>query len=136
MCALAEIDIEVQGPDDVNPVRIVQANDWTRISPAELFRRLYRREEASHLDRVIYDSYEKLFVDRATDLHNADGGISGRAMLVSGLELTPEGLRWMKPPEGRIYVGGLQSNNINHCMGAFSGRPLTADRMRDRKSVV
>jgi histidine kinase/DNA gyrase B/HSP90-like ATPase len=130
MCALAEIDIEVQGPDDVNPVRIVQANDWTRISPAELFRRLYRREEASHLDRVIYDGYEKLFVDRATDLRNPDGSISGRAMLVSGLELTPEGLRWMRPPEGLIYVGGLQSDKIYYCMGAFSGRPLTADRMR------
>jgi hypothetical protein len=130
MCALAEVDIEVQGPDDANPVRIVQENDWTRISPAELFRRLYRREEASHLDRVIFDGYEKLFTDRATDLHSPDERISGRAMLVSGLELMPEGLRWMKQPEGFIYVGGFQSDKIHYCMGAFSGRPLTADRLR------
>jgi Histidine kinase-, DNA gyrase B-, and HSP90-like ATPase len=130
MCALSEVDIEVQGPDDADAVRIVQANDWTRISPAELFRRLYRREEASHLDRVIYDGYEKLFAERAADLRSPDGGISGRAMLVSGFELMPEGLRWMKPPEGYIYVGGFQSDKIYYCMGAFSGRPLTADRLR------
>ncbi len=130
MCALAEVDISVQGPDDAYPTTIVKANDWTRIPPAELFRRLYRREEASHLDRVIFDGYEKLFVDRATDLRGPDGRICGRAMFVSGFELMPEGLRWMKPPEGLIYVGGLQSDELFYCMGAFSGRPLTADRLR------
>jgi hypothetical protein len=129
MCALADVDIKIQGPEDAYPVRIIQANDWTRIPPGELFRRLYRKEEASRLDRVIYEGYEKLFVDRATDLRDSNGNISGRAMLVSGLELMPEGLRWMQPPEGLIYVGGFQSDELFYCMGAFSGRPLTADRM-------
>jgi hypothetical protein len=52
-------------------------------------------------------------------------------MLVSGWELMPEGLRMtMNPPEGLIYVGGYQADEIYHCMGAFAGRPLTADRLR------
>ncbi|MGA9567248.1 MAG: ATP-binding protein, partial [Candidatus Korobacteraceae bacterium] len=131
MCALAEVDIKVQGPDDEHAVRIVRANDWSRIPAVELFRRLYRREEASHLDRVIYDGYEKLFLDRSTELCADDGRICGRAILASGFELMPEGLRWtMHPPEGLIYVGGLQADELYYCMGAFSGRPLTADRLR------
>ena len=49
----------------------------------------------------------------------------------SGWELMPEGLRMtMNPPEGLIYVGGYQADEIYHCMGAFAGRPLTADRLR------
>ena len=125
------MDIEVQGPDDATPVRIVQGNDWLSIPAVELFRRLYRREEASHLDRVIYDAYEKLFADHATELRDDDGQVAGRVMLVSGFELMPEGLRMtMNPPEGLIYVGGYQADEIYYCMGAFAGRPLTADRLR------
>jgi hypothetical protein len=130
MCALAAIDVKVQGPEDQCPVRLIQADDWTRIPAAELFQRLYRKEEASHLDRVIYEGYEKLFIDHATDLRSADGRIVGRAMMASGFELMPEGLRWMKPPEGLIYVGGFQADELDYCMGAFSGRPLTADRLK------
>jgi hypothetical protein len=131
MCALAEVDIDVQGPDDPSPMRIVRGNDWASIPAGELFRRLYRREEASHLDRVLYDAYEKLFADQATELRDSDGQLAGRAMFVSGFELMLEGLRWMgRPPEGLIYVGGYQSDELPYCMGAFAGRPLTADRLR------
>ncbi len=130
MCALANVDISVQGPDDACPITVVRGDDWTKVPPAELFRRLYRREEASHLDRVILDGYEKLFADRATSLRSPDGRVCGRAMMVSGFELMPEGLRWMKLSKGLIYVGGLQSSELLYCMGAFSGRPLTADRLR------
>ena len=131
MCALAEVDINVQGPDDPLPVRIIEAGDWTRIPAAELFGRLYRREEASHLDRVIYDGYEKLFIDHASDLHDADGNICGRAMLASGLELLyNKGLRPMKPPEALIYVRGLQSDEMYYGMGVFCGKPLRADRLK------
>jgi hypothetical protein len=130
MCALADVDIKVQGPDDPHPVRIIQANDWTHIPAAELFQRLYRREEASYLDRIVYDGYEKLFVDHASELRDSDGQIVGRVMMASGLELIADGLRWMKPPEGLIYVGGFQADAIYYCMGAFAGSPLTADRLR------
>ncbi len=131
MCALAAVDVDVQGPDDPAPVRIVEANDWVSMPAVQLFRRLYRREEASHLDRVLYDAYEKLFAEQATELRDSDGQVAGRAMLVSGLELMPEGLRWtLRPPEGLIYVGGYQADELYYCMGAFVGRPLTADRLR------
>jgi hypothetical protein len=130
MCALAEVDIMAQGPDDPSPVRLIQANDWTRIPAADLFRRLYRKEEASHLDRVIYDGYEKLFIDHATDLRDSEGNIAGRAMMASGFELLATGLWWIRPPEALIYVGGFQADEIYYCMGAFAGRPLTADRLR------
>jgi len=130
MCALAEVDIKVQGPDDPGPVHIIRAGDWSSIPAAELFRRLYRREEASYLDRVIYDGYEKFFIDHATDLRDAQGRIIGRAMMASGWETVHPDLRWAKPPEGLVYVGGLQADEIYFCMGAVCGEPLTADRLK------
>ncbi|RSM48623.1 ATP-binding protein [Amycolatopsis balhimycina DSM 5908] len=130
LCALSDVDIKVQGPDDSQPVRIIQADDWRRISRSELFRRVYRREEASHLDRVVYDGYEKVFIDRARDLHDPDGNLIGRAMMASGWEIIHPDLRWMQPPEASIYVGGLYADEIKFCMGVFCGYPLTADRLR------
>lgn len=130
LCALSEVDIRVQGPDDDAPVCIIQANDWTRIGRGELFRRFYRREEAGHLDRMIYDGYEKLFVEQATDLHGEDGNIVGRAIIACGWESVYTDLQWHRPPKGRIYVGGLYAADLDYCMGAFVGRPLTADRLK------
>lgn len=130
MCALADVDIRACGPDDPCPIRIIKAGDWTHIPAAELFGRLYQRQEASHLDRVILDGYEKLFVDNATDLHDSTGNIIGRAMMVSGAELVHPDLRWMRAPKARIYVRGLQADEMLWSMGAFCGRPLTADRLK------
>ena len=130
LCALADVDIMVKGPDDADPICLVRGNDWVDIPPGELFRRLYRREEESYLNRVLYDAYEELFVERVSDLKTAEGHIVGRAMLASGFELMHKGLRWWEPPEGVVYVGGLQADEIYYCMGAVSGRALTADRLR------
>jgi hypothetical protein len=130
MCALADVDIKVQGPDDEQPVRIIQAGDWTRIPITELFRRIYRRDEASHLDRVIYDGYEKLFIDHASDLLDGAGNVIGRAIVATGLESVHPDLRWMRPPKAPIYVGGFASGEMDYCMGAFVGYPLTADRLK------
>ena len=130
MCALTDVDISVQGPEDPHPVRILQAEDWIRIPAGELFRRLYRREEASYLDRVIYDGYEKMFIDHAIELRNSAGEIIGRAMMASGFEAVHPDLRWMRPAEAMIYVGGLHADEIHYFMGAFRGEPLTADRLR------
>lgn len=130
MCALADVDIKIQGPDDEQPIRIIQAGDWTRIPTAELFRRIYRRDEASHLDRVIYDGYEKLFIDHASDLLDGAGNVVGRAIVATGWEMVHPDLRWMRWPKARIYVGGLESGKMYWCMGAFVGCPLTADRLK------
>jgi len=130
MCALADVDIKVQGPDDEQPIRIIQAGDWTRIPADELFRRIYRRDEASHLDRVIYDGYEKLFIDHASDLLDGAGNVIGRAIVATGRELVHPDLRWMRRPEAPIYVGGFASGEMYWCMGAFVGYPLTADRLK------
>jgi hypothetical protein len=130
MCALADVDIAVQGPDESAPVRIIQASDWTRIPPAELFRRIYRRDEANHLDRVVYEGYERWFVEHAGDLLDDQGAVVGRGMVATGWEAVQPDLRWMRPTKAPIYVGGFESGEIWWCMGAFVGRPLTADRLR------
>jgi hypothetical protein len=68
---------------------------------------------ASHLDRILYDAYEKLFADQATELHDCNGQLVGRAMFESGFELMLEGLRWTgRPPEGLIYVGGYEADAL------------------------
>ena len=118
------VDIKARGPDDPHPVLIIQARDWTRIPAAELFRRLYPKQEASHLDRVILEGYERLFTENAADLHNADGDIIGRAMLVSGMELVDPDLRWMKVPEAFTYVGGLLADEIYYSWGCSTGGRL------------
>ncbi|GAB3894243.1 hypothetical protein GCM10029964_072300 [Kibdelosporangium lantanae] len=135
MCALAEVDIRAQGPDDPQPVMIIQADDWTRISYAELFRRVYRRDEASYLDRIIYEGYEKLFAEQAEDLYDDSGRIVGRAMLATGYEAVHPDLRWMRLPRAQIYIGGLKADRFDYCMGAFIGLLLTADRLRSFPSA-
>jgi hypothetical protein len=130
MCALADVDIAVQGPDDPAPIRIIQAGDWTRIPPAELFRRIYRRDEANHLDRIIFDGYERWFVQHADDLLDDRGAVIGRGMVATGWEAVHPDLRWMRPTKAPIYVGGFESGEIWWCLGAFVGRPLTADRLK------
>jgi hypothetical protein len=38
-------------------------------------------------------------------------------------------LRWMRPPEALIYVGGLHADEMYYFMGAFRGETLTANRL-------
>ena len=129
MCALSDVDVKAQGPDDPCPVRMVQGGEWKRISASELFRRIYRRDEASHLDRLIYDGYEKIFVDQASELCDEDGELIGRAMVSSGWEQVHPDLVWRQQPTAPIYVGGFEAGELYYSMGAFVGRPLKADRL-------
>ncbi|MEU1393631.1 MULTISPECIES: ATP-binding protein [unclassified Nonomuraea] len=130
LCALAEVDIHVQGPTDPAPVRIVRAGDWKEIPAAELFRRVYLQWEYNPLNQRVLDHYQNLFVDQATTLVNDNGDIVGRAMLCSGDEhIVHSGLSKGFAPYGWVYVGGLRSSFLNWTMGAFQGRPLTANRM-------
>jgi signal transduction histidine kinase len=130
LCALSDIDIAAQGPEDPAPVKLISGGDWTTIPADELFRRLYRREEESQLDRLIIDGYEKLFIERAQSLYDEHGAIVGRAMMATGWECVYPDMYWLRPPEGHVYVGGLHASELDYCMGAFVGEPLTADRLR------
>lgn len=130
MCALIDVNIEGKGPDDVAPIRLVSACDWPEISPAELFRRIYPREEADYQNRLYYDSYEKIFVERARELRDESGQVIGRAMIASGWEPLESDVQLWELPEAPVYVGGLQAGEIEYCMGAFVGMPLTADRLK------
>jgi hypothetical protein len=135
LCALSDTDIAVCGPDDEALVKVINGGDWITIPPDELFRRLYRKEEESHLDRMILDGYEKLFVDRATNLVDETGVVVGRGMMATGWESVYPDMYWLRPPEGHVYVGGLHADELEYCMGAFVGDPLTADRLRAFPSI-
>ena len=128
--ALLDVNVEVQGPDDHTAQRVVTASDWTDIPAAELFSRIYPREEADYQDRRHYDAYETLFVDRAQEVYDNNGRVVGRAMIASGWEPVDEEMqRWLLP-QAQVYVGGLLAGTMDFCMGAFVGRPLTADRLK------
>lgn len=129
MCALSDVDIKCQGPDDPCPVLVVQGGEWKRIPASELFRRIYRRDEANHVDRLIFDGYEKFFVDQASDLYDQDGEMIARAMVASGWEQVHPDLVWRQVPFAPIYVGGFEAGESDYSMGAFVGRPLKADRL-------
>ncbi|WP_306214721.1 HD domain-containing protein [Actinoplanes sp. RD1] len=130
LCALSDVDITAQGPDDPSPVTVIRGGDWLTIPSAELFRRLYWREEAAQLDRLMIDGYERLFADRAEVVLDSSGAVTGRAMLATGWENVYPDMRWFRQLEGHVYVGGFHSGELESCMGAFIGEPLTADRLR------
>ncbi|GGL07711.1 HD domain-containing protein [Planomonospora parontospora] len=130
LCALSEVDVQVQGPDDPAPVRIICAGDWTKISADELFWRIYLQWEQNPLYQRILEHYQTLFVDHATDLLDENGKIVGRAMLSSGEEhVLTYGLNKYYAPFGYVYTGGLKSSYIQWTLGAFQGKPLTANRL-------
>jgi Histidine kinase-, DNA gyrase B-, and HSP90-like ATPase len=127
MCALSRVNIDIQGPDDPTPVRVINANDWTRISPAELFDRVYRRPDDSYEQRLRLDAYQRLFLERAEDVRDDNGEVIGHAMVVPSQEGV--GDQGWYPMQSVIYVGGLEANNLQDTMGVFSGTPLTANRL-------
>lgn len=130
LCALAEVDIQVQGPDDPVPVRIVRAGDWTEIPAAELFQRIYLQWEQNPLHQRVLDHYQNLFVDHATTLIDDEGNIVGRAMLSSGQEhVLRSGLNTSFTAYGWVYIGGLRSSILRWSMGALLGKPRTANRL-------
>jgi anti-sigma regulatory factor (Ser/Thr protein kinase) len=129
-CALLDVNVEVQGPEDPQPQRVVTANDWTSIPAVELFTRIYPREEADYYGRRHYDAFESLFVERARDVLDDEGRVVGRAMIASGWEPVDEEVRRWLQPQAQVYVGGLLAGTMEWCMGAFAGMPLTADRLK------
>ena len=128
MCALSSVNIEIQGPDDPAPVRVINADDWTRITPAELFDRVYRRPDDSYVERLRLDAYQRLFLERAQDVHDGDGDVIGHAMVAPIREVIDE-RGWWYVPWAVIYVGGLEADTLQDTMGVFSGTPLTANRL-------
>ncbi|GIG91666.1 HD domain-containing protein [Plantactinospora endophytica] len=129
MCALARVHIDVQGPDDPVPVRLVNADDWVTISDSELFERVYQRPDDSYGHRLSLEVYRQRFVERAEKIRDERGEVIGRAMMTSMWEGTG-GAGWWVGCESHIYVGGLQSDTLRETMGVFVGSPLTADRLR------
>ncbi|MFF5085365.1 ATP-binding protein [Actinoplanes sp. NPDC000266] len=128
LCALARVNIDVQGPDDAWPKREISADDWMSISETELFDRVYRRPDDSYKIRVALDVYCKRFLQRAQALRDKAGRVAGRAMMTSVWEGT-EDLGLYIVIESHIYVGGLRAATLKESMGVFSGLPLTADRL-------
>ncbi|ATO18114.1 hypothetical protein CO540_27350 [Micromonospora sp. WMMA2032] len=136
MCALADVDIEVQGPTEATPVRIIRANDWKFIKAGELFDRLvdprsnFRAREGD--DTYLY--WRSNFERHAANLTDASGEIVGRIMLdVDGRELPDEvGAFVWYPPSCTIYVGGLEADELTHFIGVVVGEPLKADRSAAR----
>jgi hypothetical protein len=129
MCALSSVNIEIEGPDDAAPVRVINGGDWTRISPVELFARVYRRKDDSYEERMNLDAYEKLFLERAEDVGDEYGNIQGHAMLAPFQEDVDGQGWWWYMPAAVVYVGGLEADTLNDAMGVFHGMPLTANRL-------
>jgi Histidine kinase-, DNA gyrase B-, and HSP90-like ATPase len=130
VCALADVDIAVEGPNDRGgPTTLIRGEDWLTIPAEELFRRIYCRETADHFERLIYDGYEKIFTLNETRMLGDAGETIGRGILANGWENVGPDLQWRSLPEAPVYVGGFESGLLRYSMGAFAGRPLTANRL-------
>jgi hypothetical protein len=129
VCALADVDIAVEGPDDRGPRTLINGGDWLTIPAEQLFRRIYRKETADHFERLVYDGYEKIFALNETRMLDDTGATIGRAILANGWENVGPDLQWRSIPEAPVYVGGFESGFLRYSMGVFSGQPLTANRL-------
>ncbi|MDG4799435.1 ATP-binding protein [Micromonospora sp. WMMD980] len=130
LCALADVDIQLDGPDEASTLEtLLRGNDWKTLPPRELFRRIYQSSELSPPDQAMYDAYEDVFAEHVRDLRDDNGDIIGRAILAAGLESeTVQDLWWWPSPMAQVYVGGFHAYWIYDCLGAFCGAPLKADR--------
>ncbi len=129
ICALADADLYVQGPEEGSSSLLLSANDWKWLEPRELFKRLYPSEERLPLEQSMYDAYEDVFAKHVRNLHDEKGDIVGRAILAAGLEsLAIKDLWWWPSPKAKTYVGGFVADSIYDCLGAFLGEPVKADR--------
>ncbi|GAB2867661.1 hypothetical protein GCM10022221_80690 [Actinocorallia aurea] len=126
MCALADVDIAVQGPDDPSPEIIIHGHDWEHLSAEDLFRRLYWTGTESYVQRSVYERYSKLFATHETRVHDDEGRLIGRVMLAPRRGLS---IIWdYGYQEARLHVGGLHASEFEHATGAFVGEPTTAAR--------
>lgn len=128
MCALSEVDILVQGPDDPRPRLVIEADDWIDLPTGQLFRRLYQQGGENLVEREALERCEKLFIDRETRIYGADGRVNGRAAIVTPMEMWTAGA-FDSDKMGQLYVGGLQSSIFQNTLGAFRAQPLKADRL-------
>ncbi|MFG1649790.1 ATP-binding protein [Micromonospora sp. NPDC049275] len=130
LCALADVDIQLDGPDEGSATEtLLRGNDWKTLPPRDLFRRLYQSSELHPAEQAMYDAYEEVFAEHVRDLRDENGDVIGRAILASGLESeTVKDLWWWPSPRAKIYVGGFYADQIWDCLGAFCGAPLKADR--------
>jgi hypothetical protein len=130
LCALAEVDLLVQGPEDDDYVMLVMANDWKTLPPRDLFKRIYRtRDSTSAVHREMYRAYEEVFAEHVTNILDDDGELVGRAILAAGLDdLVATDIWWWPSPFAPVYVGGFEADSIADCLGVFAGSPIRADR--------
>jgi hypothetical protein len=130
LCALADVDIEVQGPTDPVPTRIVRANDWRHIPLNVLFERMHMSNRKYRGFREILDEIREAYCASASDIMTSDGEVVGRAALAPRLLLRGSG-HVILPYfllQAKVYVGGLYASSLRGVIGVFQGYPLKADR--------
>ncbi|WP_425455015.1 HD domain-containing protein [Actinocorallia herbida] len=126
MCALSEVDIAVQGPDDPSPTIVIRGRDWEDLPAEDLFRRLYWKGTERYVERSVYERYAKLFAAHETRIYDDAGRLSGRAMTAPSGGIT---VHWNHGYEkAQLYVGGLHSSDLAYVTGALTAEPTTAAR--------
>ncbi|WP_243646245.1 MULTISPECIES: ATP-binding protein [unclassified Rathayibacter] len=129
MCALLDVDLKFEGPDDRDAKRLIEANEWSTLPADQLFDRIYTFDMKNPNYQKMYIEWRKYFIENEQSLFDEDGRVIGRAVLASGLENESTADVWWWPaPDAKTYVGGLLSDYVYNCLGAFSGAPLKADR--------
>ena len=127
--ALLDVSLEFEGPDDLATGSLVRADEWLTLEAGELFDRIYASELRDPLRHEIYSAWRAYFAENEQVLRDQSNNVVGRAVLASGLEAdTVRDVWWWPSPAAPIYVGGLRSDEIWNCIGAFVGEPLRADR--------
>lgn len=124
MCALIDVDLYFQGPQDEKPQRILSGDEWRTLPADDLYDLLYR--EPGRQDRYLKRrrAFIDAFRDQLEDILDDNGDVIGRAALgvqVAGAERYGVGT-------GHVYVGGMRADSIYGTVGCFVGEPMKADR--------
>ncbi|MFI5935945.1 hypothetical protein [Actinoplanes sp. NPDC051494] len=132
LCALADVDIAVQGPADASPVRVVRANDWKFLSNTELYDRLHPSEfEQVHRMGSSRERTRSLFATYAQPILDSSGETIGRAMVdADPMDVSTDLMHnyYVRYSGASVYVGGFEANNLRGLVGVMTGEPIRADR--------
>lgn len=117
-----EVNLYIQGNDEVIPRKIVSASDWITLSNKELCKRiLFNPDETTTIDDT---NFLNVLCENIRPLKNTENRIVARACIVSG-SLENE-MRYSF--RSIVTVGGLYSCDMNKTFGIFVGKSNTASR--------
>lgn len=120
-----EVNLYVQGNDEISPRMIISASNWITLNNKDLCNRMLIFSDYENRDKT---NFLNAISENIKPLTNAENQIVGRACIALN-RYDNKGVR------GAVTVGGLYSCFMDGIFGIFTGKPITASRKSAEPSV-